>query len=68
MVDKIIRTKFFDVAHWYVVTGYCDFPRVPLTNKTDDVVSYLRNYIKVSNKEIENVNTAYEKLANQNQS
>ena len=68
MVDKIIRTKFFDVAHWYVITGYCDFPRVPLTNKTDDVVSYLRNYIKVSNKEIENINTAYEKLANQNQS
>lgn len=66
MVDKIIRTKHFDVAHWYLITGYCDFPRVPLTNKTENIVSYLKNYTRVAMKEVENINTAYEKLAQKN--
>lgn len=63
MVDIIIRTKFYDVAHWHTISGYQDFPRVPLTNKTEDITSYLRNYVHKSNSEIKYINDCFNKLA-----
>ena len=63
MVDIIIRTKFFDVAHWHTVSGYQDFPRAPLTNKVEDITSYLRNYLNKANNEIKFINDCFDKLS-----
>lgn len=64
MVDIIIRTKFFDIAHWHSISGYQDFPRVPLTNKVEDISAYLRNYANMANNEVKYINECFDKVSN----
>ena len=67
MVDLIIRTKMFDPAHWYVLSGYTNFCRAMLKTGSTNISSYLKGYTKPAPAEIENINKLYKESQSKNQ-
>ena len=59
MVDIIIRTKMFDAAHWYCISGYHDFSRQMIMAASTNITSYLKGYTRNASKEVENINNLY---------
>ena len=59
MVDIIIRTKMFDPAHWYVISGYHDLSRLLLRNDSTNITSHLKGYARPAPAEVENINKLY---------
>ncbi len=64
MVDIVIRTKMFDPAHWYNVSGYGSFSRAMLKTRSTNISSFLRSYTKNAPKEIQEINDLYMEAKN----
>lgn len=59
MVDIIVRTKMFDPAHWYNISGYGSFSRAMLKSGSTNISSYLNGYTRPAPSEIDKINDLY---------
>ncbi len=62
MIQIIILNKFFDPAHWYIISGYVTFSRDIIASGNSNVASRLKTYDKVAQKNLESITAAFEAL------
>lgn len=60
MIRIIIRTKAFDPAHWYTISGYGTFSRDIIATGNKNFASMLKTYEKVAEKNLESIIKSYE--------
>ena len=63
-VDRIIRTKVYDTAHWYSIGGYKSCSRDLIFSKSDNIVSHLASTTKYASQEVKKINDAYKSIKN----
>lgn len=62
MINVIIRTKFFDPAHWFNIAGYGTFSRDVIAKQSQNFASMMKTYDKVAQKSLESIVSSFEKL------
>ncbi|MGI6167388.1 MAG: extracellular solute-binding protein [Eubacteriales bacterium] len=62
MIQIIIRNKFFDPAHWFVLQGYGTLPREIIASGNNNVTSRLKVIQKVAQNNLDTITDAFEKL------
>ncbi len=62
MIEIIIRNKFFDPAHWYVIQGYGTLSRDIIASGNNNIASRLKTIEKVAQKNLDTITTAFEEL------
>lgn len=62
MIRIIIRTKSFDPAHWYTVSGYGTLSRNIIASGSNNVASLIKTYDKVARKNLESIIGSYESM------
>lgn len=62
MINIIIRTKFFDPAHWFTISGYGTFSRDMISKQSNNVASLIKTYDKVAQKSLEQIVSSFAKL------
>jgi hypothetical protein len=62
MIRIIIRTKLFDPAHWYNITGYGSLSRTIVASRTNNIASSLKTYDKAAQNSLESISNAFEDL------
>ncbi len=66
MIGIIIRTKFFDPAHWFNIAGYGTLSRTMIASKTNDIAASVRSFGRAAEASIMNINSSFEKLQDKN--
>jgi hypothetical protein len=62
MIGIIIRTKFFDPAHWFTISGYGTFSRDMISKQSNNVASMVKTYDKIAQKSLEQIVNSFAKL------